>query len=168
MAAQDVRRKQLYLIRHAESEHNAKSKFPDRKEQDFVNTCLTSNGIDQAGKIQGPVNLLILSPMKRCVQTYAHSKLTVGRVVMSDLVREWRVYGPASFLEHEKQEAEPRAVFMARVEATSQLLKQQPENSIAILAHGVFLSELMLKLGDERGLRGMCNAQVIHLKDIKL
>lgn len=43
--------KNLWLIRHAQSQHNVKHAYPDRKELDFINTRLSEEGIAQAKQI---------------------------------------------------------------------------------------------------------------------
>lgn len=74
-------RKNLTFIRHAESMHNAHTNYPNLKDHEFVNTKLSENGIKQANKISGQCDLLIVSPMKRTLETYVHSQLKVKRLI---------------------------------------------------------------------------------------
>ncbi len=160
-------RKNLWLIRHAESMANVAHKYPTLSQKDLVNTRLSEDGRAQADKVQGPVDLLIVSPLRRTMETYACSKLKVGRLFTSELVREWRAYGPPGDLELETPRQETADELRARVRATVDLLRAQPEQNIGILSHGVFLAELARHV--QRPLRAsMANAEVIHLPSTTL
>lgn len=160
-------KKELWLIRHAESMSNAAHKYPHMKEADFVNTRLSDTGREQAALVHGPIDLLIVSPLRRTLETYAHSKLRVKRLFTSDLVREWRAYGPAGEFELESARVETAADLYRRVEQTIELLRAQPETNIGILSHGVFLAELARRLGRPLA-NGMANAQVVHIRNVLL
>ena len=67
---------------------NAAHKYPHMKEADFVNTRLSDKGREQAALVRGPVDLLIVSPLRRTLETYVHSKLQVKRLFTTiDLLR---------------------------------------------------------------------------------
>lgn len=162
----------LWFIRHAESRANAASHAADKKhdgvhESDLVNTSLTEAGKKQAEKVHGPVDLLIVSPLRRTLETYVHSKLTVKRLVTSELVREYRAYGRPGEFEHETPANETPLQLYARVEQAVAFIKAQPETNIGILSHGVFLAELAKRLGKPLQ-TGLGNAQVVHLNQVVL
>jgi broad specificity phosphatase PhoE len=101
------------------------------------------------------------------METYACSKLKVKRLFTSELVREWRAYGPPGDFELEPARQETAEELRERVRLSIQLLRAQPEANIGILSHGVFLAELARHIG--RPLHaGMHNAQVIHLHNVPL
>jgi len=171
-AATEAKTKNLWFIRHAESMANAASHAADKKhngvhESDLVNTRLTDVGRQQAAKVQGPVDLLIVSPLRRTLETYVHSRLEVKRLITTDLVREYRAYGRPWEFELETPGSETVAELMDRVTKTIALLQLQPETNIGILSHGVFLAELAKRIG--RPLKsGMSNAQVVHIPNAVL
>jgi broad specificity phosphatase PhoE len=161
-------RKNLWLIRHAESMSNVAANYPAMKEADFVNTRLSENGrTQQAPLVKGSIDLLIVSPLRRTMETYAHSNLRVKRLFTSELVREWRAYGCAGDFELEAPRAESADELRARVERTLELLRAQPETNIGILSHGVFLAELAARIGNRLSF-GMANAQVVHIPNAAL
>ena len=165
-STKDKIEKNLTFIRHAQSTHNAALKnYPNLDEKDFVNTKLSEEGITQASKISGECELLILSPMKRTLETYIHSKLKVKRLVTSDLFREWTGCGTPSMFEledHSKKETEND--LQNRVTKALEFIKQQPEKNIVILSHCVFLRFMCAKIG--RGREDFHNAQVVQEKDV--
>lgn len=160
--------KHIWIIRHAQSMANAVSEapanYPGVKDSDLVNTCLSEEGKKQAAHIQGPVDLLIVSPLRRTLETYIYSKLKVKRLFTSELIREYRA--PSGDFELEESEIETVGALQSRVLDFIKLLKSQPETKIGILSHGVFLMELTKQLG--RPLDSyMKNAQVIYLANVE-
>jgi broad specificity phosphatase PhoE len=160
--------KNLYFIRHGESEHNAKHSLSESekskmKEIDFVNTCLSLKGKEQAKQIQGSLDLVIVSPLRRTLETYIHSGLRVKRLLTSDLFREWMIYGPSGQFECEEDKNESNEQINTRIKNAIEFIKLQPESNIGIISHGVFLCKLAEQLGNSIP-SGMYNAQVIHLK----
>lgn len=161
MSEEKTVEKHLFVIRHAESTSNA------NPADQTPNPGLTENGKSQASKVQGPVDLLIVSPMKRTMQTYAHSALKVKRLLTSDLFREWMVYGPSSQLDLEPARTESAADLRKRIVAASKFIAQQPERTVALLSHGVFLAELAKHLGKPLA-SALQNAQVADLGRVQL
>lgn len=139
--------KRLWLIRHAESKHNIRDRFPNLPEQDFLNTPLSDEGRNQARSIQGPVDLLLVSPLRRTLETYLYSKLMVKRLQTTDLLREFCAYGPASLLDGETPWVETEPQFHERVSKLITFIRAQPETNITLLSHGVLLGELSRRLG---------------------
>jgi broad specificity phosphatase PhoE len=163
-------KKNVWIIRHAESEANAQSTLEhlkDKPDKYFANTCLTENGKQQAKKIQGPTQLLVISPLRRTLETYVYARLHASRVETTSLVREYNVYGPNSRFEYESDAVETYDEFNKRMDKFLEWLKNQPEHDITILSHGVFLSDFARRVGKPLH-TSMCNAQVIHLGEISL
>jgi broad specificity phosphatase PhoE len=160
--------KTLFLIRHAESTHNAAGDQVRYKgEAAFANAALSDKGKAQAAILQGPVPLLVLSPLRRAVETYAHSRLTVGRLVTMEEVREWTGWGPSCRYEHETGAAEDWPAFQRRVAAAIQKIRAQPEATVAVLCHGGTLAELARQLALPCD-RGWANAEVRRFPDVRL
>jgi broad specificity phosphatase PhoE len=162
-------KKNLWLIRHAESMHNAKDKYAatHKTEEDFANTRLSDTGKLQAAKVHGPVELLIVSPLRRTLETYALSNLQCKRLITSDLFREFRAYGPACHFELEPRTVETVDEFQKRVRQALTFLAEQPEPNIGVLSHGVTIGEICRQLGKPLQ-HGIANAQVIHLENVAI
>lgn len=166
-----MRVKTLFLIRHAESQHNQKDMFKAThpEERHFVNTCLTEEGKRQAGFLEGPCEVLIVSPLKRALETYIYSRLTVRRIVVTDLAREWKGWGPAQFLELEDQSAvESPRDFEERINKLVEFIKQLPEENVTLLSHGGVLCELSRRFSLDGVAVGWSNAQVRRFDNIVL
>lgn len=161
--------KTLYLIRHAESTYNEKHQLPSAQhmpEESYVNAPLTRRGKTQASTLDGDTKLLIVSPLRRTIQTYAESKLRVGRLVTSALIRE-RIQTWSDRMEHETTFDAPYESLndlWKRVHASVAFIKQQPEDEITLVSHGLYLSTLHLQLTGRPLMIG--NAQVAAIVDI--
>ena len=70
----------VVFIRHAESRFNI-----GIQEYDSV---LTETGKQQASKLMGNYPLILLSPMKRCLETLQYSRITSDNVYTWDILRE--------------------------------------------------------------------------------
>lgn len=151
--------------------HNVWDKFKDTHptEAHFVNTCLTEDGKNQARSVQGPCDVLIVSPLKRALETYVHSKLTTKRLIVNDLFREWTHWGPAQFLEHEDQSRpETWDDFLRRMDQAIEFLKQLPETNVTILSHGGVLGELSRRFKADGVGDGFHNGQVRRYDNVVL
>jgi broad specificity phosphatase PhoE len=162
--------KTLVLIRHAESMANARDRMPkETPDEIFHNTPLTDEGKAQAAKIRGSVQLLIVSPLKRTLQTYAHSGLRVGRLITTELAREWCHYGNAGEFEMEPSRKESWGELCNRVERLITFIRDQPERDIGILAHGVLFGQLIDRLKRrDAAPHGFHNGQVVTLRNVDL
>jgi hypothetical protein len=74
----------LTFIRHAQSQNNATNISE-------VDTPLSQLGISQASKLHGNYDLVVISPLTRTLQTFRHSHIFAPRIIISDLVREWKL-----------------------------------------------------------------------------
>ena len=83
--------KSVYLIRHAQSRFNVSKlneNYIDERDSE-----LTINGINQAthlGKILESIHfdIILISPLRRALQTFYHAKLNCTRYKISYLIRE--------------------------------------------------------------------------------
>lgn len=162
--------KNLYLIRHGESMYNVKDNYSKThpREEDFVNTRLTPRGKQHSSTLLGDADLLIVSPLRRTLQTYAESSLKVGRVCTTSLVRE-QVQTWSDRLEHESEAQAPYETYaqlQLRALTAIDFVRQQPETDIIILSHGLFLHAFCYRLTGQRIM--LRNAQVLALRHITL
>jgi broad specificity phosphatase PhoE len=75
----------IYFLRHGESTFNLD---PDN---DTIDCPLTINGIEQANQLNSShYSLIICSPLRRCIETFKHSKITSDQFEINDLFREIR------------------------------------------------------------------------------
>jgi len=81
--------KRFVFIRHAQSKANANQiHTPD----EIINCKITELGKKQAAQLNFSFDLLIISPLKRAIETYAHSNIKVKKVIISDLFQELKVH----------------------------------------------------------------------------
>lgn len=136
--------KNIYFIRHAESEANATSKKGLKYE--LHDPPLTYLGIKQARKLG--LNLqkvqfdeIWISPLKRTIQTDLFANLSTQRRVIVDLVREFRG-APSDFLVGEPEIRETHDAFLSRMKQMWDLLKKSNSKNIAVIAHGTVIKHL--------------------------
>lgn len=153
-----TKKKEIWFIRHAESQGNT-------GEWGGPDPLLSVQGELQACKLKGSVELLVVSPLKRTLQTYALSDMTsTRRLVFSELFRERRGDGLGEYMagEDPKTCKETDVQFCQRLEEARQFLLDQPESKIAVVTHSVFLAAFTHRFyGSPHYFR---NAEVLHLK----
>lgn len=153
------RSKTLWLIRHGESRHNA-----DHKNRE-VDPGLSPLGKEQCSKIQGPVPLVIVSPLRRAQETLELSHLKYNRKITSPLFREAIMHGPCCIMPGEVYEMvqESESALVSRVQLALDFIQNQTEDRIAIVGHGTFLTTLVRIIG--HGLNvNFFNAQVFQIE----
>ena len=153
--------KNLWLIRHAESEQNLTGSSKK-------NSKLSSRGKVQAAELRGPCELLILSPLRRSLETYSYSQLEVGRLITSEFVREVIDSPGCEFDLETRDRYETKEEVSKRVTETVKLLREQKETNITLLSHACFLRSLFvdqLKLSFEGYL---ANVQVVRFLGVEL
>lgn len=156
--------KDLWLIRHAQSEQNAYGEILSPEQ--LRNAKLSPLGREQAATLERHVELLVISPLRRSLETYVFSGLKVKRLMVAECIREV-VDNPASELDLEKWgRQETKEEVEKRLEETIQLIASQPEKEITLLSHICFLKALSDKLGIKAGL--LANAQVLHCPGVKI
>jgi broad specificity phosphatase PhoE len=140
---QKLRGKKLYLIRHAESTANAKA--ANSPDTDHWNAALTPKGIAQAAELIGKIPLLLVSPMRRTLQTSAN--IVCKRKQLVEELREWKGWGPSCLYETEPiTTKETWQEFEGRVRKAILVIADQPEERIAIVSHGGTLGEICKQL----------------------
>jgi broad specificity phosphatase PhoE len=127
----------ITLIRHGQSDGNVETKLePER----LINPHLTELGIKQASSLDFKFDLLILSPLKRALETYTFSKIKTGEVVINPLFREQTDF-TSSRLELEQLFPETKEGLIKRVIQAIEFLKTIKDDyeHIGIVSHYLFL-----------------------------
>lgn len=112
----------LTLIRHAHPDH-ARSYDPP----------LSPVGRDQAATLSGHYPLVVISPLRRTLDTYVHSDIRGDRVLVSDLLREQRDASSYNCFRCEEIIPETKADVMDRVQKLKCWLQVQPEREVCLI-----------------------------------
>ena len=152
--------KSITIIRHAQSKFNAGQYKTD---EEIANCRLSEFGKSQAKNLTQSFDIVILSPLKRAIETYANSNIKCGKMIINDLFREYKELEakPLNFLELEKLTPETLDDLNKRINDAIQYLKTLPYNNIGIISHGIFIHHFLEHLGIAHGL--INNAQTITI-----
>ena len=112
-----------------------------------VNPPLTPEGIEGAKQLSGNYDLIILSPMSRCLETFIYSSIQ-GQRVVKDVFREW-MQCPGDFRQHDPHTryAEAEDEFKQRVSQGMEFLQNLHLDDICVVTHSEWIKEA-LKLND--------------------
>jgi broad specificity phosphatase PhoE len=134
--------KTITFIRHGLSESNM------GRNVDTKNTKLALEGMENVKNLSGEYELIILSPLRRAIQTYALSNIKTQNVIISPLVREWTSHGVhlPNFLDLEDIFKESIEDLDKRIENTMSFIKAQKETNICVISHSEFINRLIFKL----------------------
>ena len=136
--------KTITLIRHGQSIFNA----GQYKIGDNIRDCrLTDTGIKQASKLTNSFDLLIVSPLKRALETYLNSNISTKKIVVSSLFKEHHDNNIINYLNGEKQFIETHEETQLRAKEAVEFVKAQKEENIGIISHGVFMGYFMEACG---------------------
>lgn len=136
--------KNLTIIRHAQSIWNANL---HKSEQDAANCGLSDEGKKQASKLKLDTDLLIVSPLRRALDTYVRSKIKTAEVVISSLFIEYQDGKPLNYLESQPIINETPDDMVKRAKTAILYIKTLPHKNICIISHGDFLSIFIKELG---------------------
>lgn len=145
-------KKKLYFSRHAESYGNIGKQMLDAP--------LTDNGIEQAKKLEGHFDCIVISTLRRTKETLHYSKITYDHLIINDNFRE-RNFNPSDRLILDKQEAENDQEFYDRVNNFHQELEELclKYDNILLIGHAYYFNCWFL--------RSCCaplkNAEIIEL-----
>jgi broad specificity phosphatase PhoE len=147
--------KLITLIRHAESKFNN----GEAKGSDEDNCRLSDNGIKQAQGLEFKFDLLVISPLKRALETYINSSIKVKNVEINLLFREWITNGKSglNFLELEERKTESKDELSTRVDSCIKYLKKSTAVNIGVISHYDFLKALCNKLFGSECKFGNCS-----------
>lgn len=130
----------VYLIRHAESAANVDE---DNTEPDVG---LTPFGWLQASRIAIDVNIVMVSPLKRTLDTLRASKIT-GPCAVDARLREWK-QDPCDFLLGEELLCETEDILVDRVRSVIATCNSLAANSnVALVTHGDWITYFILLVG---------------------
>lgn len=133
----------ITIIRHAESLYNNGT----ATESQLKNCKLSEQGKVQASsELNGlEFDLLILSPLKRAVETYAYSNIKTADIVISHLFREWKT-SKLNMMDGEEEDPigssfETQEQFENRTHLALEFLKSLSEKykKIGIISHHDFI-----------------------------
>jgi broad specificity phosphatase PhoE len=123
--------KTITIIRHAQSKFNAGE---CKTEAELRNSKLTTLGKIQASQLNQSFDLVILSPLKRAIETYANSNIKNSVL---------------NFLENEDVVPESENEVKLRAQKAVDYLRSLPQNNIGIVSHGCFIWYLLEKAGQQ-------------------
>ena len=111
----------IHLIRHAESQNNVGGRI--------WNCDITENGRQQASKLQGHYDLVIVSELKRAQETLKHSNITFdSKIVTKDCAEMGELH------------KEDKPLFQERTLKFREYLKTLDSNkNIAVVSHYFFV-----------------------------
>ncbi|KAA0152923.1 hypothetical protein FNF27_00100 [Cafeteria roenbergensis] len=169
--------KQLYLIRHGQGHHNTAAR--DRGRAAYKDPTLLDARLDHVGKEQAnalgdhirmhriPIQLVVVSPLRRTLETATQAFGTSVPMVAVELVREAHGAHPCdkrspvseirkdfphvdfSFIStdedtwHNDDRRETIREVAERGHAFLRFIRSRPERNIAVVSHGVFLETLV-------------------------
>ena len=126
----------IRFLRHCESTHNA----GDSRDKDCE---LSERGKSQAAKLVGHFDIVICSPMRRCLDTLKLSSITYSKLIVSQLCREHRT-DKCDFLANEDEtQIESETCILERVAEFKRFLKgmvdENCDASICVVTHADFI-----------------------------
>lgn len=78
-------KKKITIIRHGQSVYNTQT----HKSQDELKNCrITELGREQSSKLNHSFDILILSPLKRVIETYTNSNIKIEDIAICSLFKE--------------------------------------------------------------------------------
>lgn len=134
----------IYLLNNCESVFN-------KYNRDNINCELTTFGKEQATKLSGHYDLILVSPLKRCIQTLYYSKITSARVLCLDIIREYK-QNLCDFFEDENIIFECENDIIKRIEKCKIELKYYSKqyNNILVITHKKII-QYLTKLNIDHG-----------------
>lgn len=125
------------FIRHAQSEYNI------GKNNSF-NAPITEDGAISCKNLDLNFDLLILSPLKRSIQTYANSNIKTKNIIINELFQECKDK-PSNMLDNDTN-YETVYDFENRLDNAIKFLKDRSENNIGIITHHDFVHKITKKI----------------------
>lgn len=120
----------IWFVRHAESTVNCGG-------ESVFDPGLSENGKHQAATLEGHFDVVIISPLLRCLETLRLSKITYGELRVSPNLQEWRCAFPATRLS-ERDSIETKEEFEDRVERFRLELAAIDAKTILVIGHSHF------------------------------
>jgi len=134
--------KTVTIIRHGQSKQNA----GQCKNNDELRNCALSDfGKEQAKKLEQNFDVVLVSPLRRAIETYENSNIKTDNLIHSDLFREHREHNLSEFLENE--EIIPEHDVRQRARDAFAFIKELNYNNIGIVTHLCFSWYLLEQCG---------------------
>lgn len=129
--------KRIVLIRHAESEWNARG-------SQEKNCVLTEFGKNSCSHLKFDADLVICSNMRRARETLDHSNIVYKDVIFTDLCREFLDDNPVNFYNGEEIFPETWNDLQTRINEFKDMLRhlQQSYDTICVITHYIFLEKM--------------------------
>jgi hypothetical protein len=108
---------------------------------------LSTDGIKQANCLAGEYDLIILSPLRRAMETYTRSNISGRRVVICDDAREQRDNNMYNQLRSETPMTETVSEMFARCTNLRDFILAQPEENICIFSSAFSICYLQQVFG---------------------
>jgi broad specificity phosphatase PhoE len=144
--------KNVTIIRHAQSLFNQ-----GERNCDLITNCpLSDSGKYQCQNLNGKYDLIILSPLKRAIETYTYSNIKTKNIIISHLFRE-QVNNSDDILNGLHDEIlneESNIALWIRARQAIEFIKLQPEENMCIISHGMFICYFLDALNTQHGLIG--------------
>ena len=128
----------MYFTRHAESLGNVG--------HDIVDPYLTKTGQEQASQLSGHYDCVIISPLRRCIETLHYSQLTYDHIHITHHFRE-RIFSQKDSLLLEKCVAETDGEFWSRVENFQKELDdlRSKYDKVLLIGHVYYFNAFYMK-----------------------
>jgi broad specificity phosphatase PhoE len=130
----------VICLRHFESEFNERPSCTDK------NVGLSKRGDKYSIKFSETFDLVILSPLLRCIQTFQQCHVKYNDLYVWNEVREF-MKDPCDFFTHECMTIETYETFSARVDVLIEKLKQLKQQNpnihrVLLVSHSDLICEL--------------------------
>lgn len=136
---------EVYLLRHAETYNN-------KYGLSTIDVGLTPDGIKQANRLSGEFDLVIISPLRRTMETFKHSEIKTKTLVTWDCCREVIcdpsdcLHGEIFEIEQEESVVQRLTEFLNKLEF---LKGTYPINKkILVITHGFIILRLTGRMLD--------------------
>jgi broad specificity phosphatase PhoE len=135
----------ITLIRHAQALHNIHIRDPEL----IANSRLSEKGREQSVNLELSVDILVVSPLRRAIETYSNSKIKCKEIIVSYLFREQpeSMDQVVNFLENEERFVETEDQVRVRAQEAKKFLLSLKGDSVAIITHGIFIYRLLEGFG---------------------
>lgn len=134
----------ITVIRHAQSKHNAGL---CKTEDELRNCALSDYGKQQATNLHQKFDILLVSKLRRAIETYKNSNITTEKVIFTDLVREQKENHTLNFLEGEEIIPETPDQVRQRAREAIAFIKELGSSNVGIVSHGFFISYFLEQCG---------------------
>lgn len=139
--------KKITIIRHAESRFNAGL---CKNDNELRNCGLTDYGKQQASHLNQHFDILIVSKLRRAIETYKNSNISAEKIIFSHLVREQKEGHSLNFLEGEEIVPESPDDIKKRANETILLIKTLDCDNIGIISHYSFIAYFLEQCGQPK------------------